>query len=78
MSKQLHEIIPQFSKMSEEEKLEVVKRIRYNKYVARPSLQKRKKKATASKKKRADTKVVNAIKGLSPEQLAKILKELGQ
>jgi len=73
MSKQLYEIVPPFLTLSREEQLIIVRRVRHNKYVAKPALAKRKKKASAPRKKKQNKQITDLLKGLSPEQIAEIV-----
>ncbi len=80
MAQQLSQLIPDFLLMTYEEKLQVIERIRYHKYISKPSYTKKKTKQTLSKKKtqkkKEDKKVKDLMKQLSPEQIAALLKEL--
>lgn len=76
MSKQLSEIIVSFSSMTEEEQLKIVQRIRHNKYVAKPALAVRKKKASAPKKKKQNKQIHDLLKGLTPAQIAKLMESM--
>ena len=51
MAQQLSQLIPDFLLMTYEEKLQVIERIRYHKYVSKPSYTKKKTKQTLAKKK---------------------------
>lgn len=75
MARQLSDIVTTFSKLSYEEKEAIVKRIRHNKYVARPALKKRQTKKKTAKKKADDKKLIDLLKGMTPEEIAKILGE---
>lgn len=76
MSRQLNEIIPPFSAMNREDQLTIVRRVRHNKYVARPALAVRKKKAAAPRKKKQDKQITNLLKGLSPADIAKLMESM--
>jgi len=73
MAKQLEDVIVPFSLLSYEEKKAIVERIRYNKYVLKPALKKRQAKKKQTKQKASDKKLVTMLKGLSPEEVSKIL-----
>lgn len=78
MSKRLTDLYTTFSELPYEEKEKIVKRIRHNKYVARPALKKRQGKKKQAKQKASDKKLIDLLKGMSPEEVAKILGEQGE
>lgn len=73
MSRQLFKIVPPFLTLSREEQMKIIRKVRHNKYVARPALAKHKKKASAPKKKKQNKQITDLLKGLSPEQIAEII-----
>jgi len=73
MSRQLSEIMPPFLSMTREEQMEIMRRVRHNKYVARPALAIRKKKVAAPRKKKQNKQITDLLKGLSPAQIAEIV-----
>lgn len=62
--------------MSEEDQLAHIKEIRRNRMTEKPSTQKRKAKAKASKQKKSANQAKSLLSKLTPEQKAKLIKEL--
>jgi len=76
MTIQIHEIILPYSKMSAEEQMELVERMRHNKYVLKPAIKRRVQKKAEQTAKRGTKKVTNMIDKLTPEQKLALLMEL--
>lgn len=76
MTKQIEQLKIPFHLLSLDAQEQVVDTVRYNKYVLRPSFQAKKKKAVRAKQKTVSTKVKNLVKGMSPEDIAKMLEAL--
>lgn len=76
MSKQLQDLLQDFTDMSEEDQLEHIRQIRKNRMEEKPSTQKRKAKTKMSQQKKAATKAKNLASQLTPEERAKLIKEL--
>lgn len=77
MARQLESFFKDFLLMDEEEQLEVIRRVRDNKYRVRPAATQ---KRTAAKKKsaRKTSKKVESLLGkLTPEQIAKLKEQHG-
>ncbi len=76
MSRQLSEIITPLSSMRREEQLELIRKVRHNKYTVRPALQVRRKKASAPKKKKQNKQITDLLKGLTPADIAKLMESM--
>lgn len=78
MTKQIENLVTPFHLLSVDEQEQITTTVRYNKYVAKPSYTAIKKKATAKTNKATGTKVKNLLKGLSQDDLAKVLAALNK
>jgi len=76
MTKQIESLITPFHLQSLDAQEQIVTTVRYNKYVARPSFQAKRKKAATAKRKTTSTKVKNLVKGMSPDQIAALVASL--
>ena len=72
MSK-LEDLVNSFSQMNPEEQLEKIRDIRRNKYVHKPALEKRKRKA----RKKSSAAAEKLLASLSEKERAAILKQFG-
>lgn len=77
MARQLESFFKDFLDMDEEEQLETVRRVRHNKYTARPAATQ--KRAAAKKKvtRKTSKKVESLLGKLTPEQIAKLKEQHG-
>ena len=76
MTIQIEAHIQRYTQMSQDEKLARVKIIRHVKYVEKPAVKVRAKKAAAPGKRRATKKVETMVNKLTPDQMLALLKEL--
>ena len=79
MTVRLEHIIKPFMLMSEDEQLDLVRKVRHNRFVVQPSKAKTATKKTerkASHKKQAGVKALLA--GMSPEERAALIAKLGE
>ena len=76
MTIQIAQIIKSYTKMSDNERLDLVKRMRHNKYVLKPALVVKKKKAAAKKARPKARKVVSLISKMTNAQKLLLLQEL--
>lgn len=82
MAKQITDIMTPWSKLTRDQKTEIVAKIRKDKYEIQPArVQPKKTSSASSKSKRvpkSNATIKQLINSLTPEQQAKLLKELGQ
>ena len=76
MTIQVEQNIKQYSKMNDNERLELVKRMRHNKYVLKPAFVKKKKAAAAKKARPRTKKVTTLMAKLTDAQKLALLQEL--
>lgn len=75
---QLSDLVKPLDQMSDDELRESLKTLRHRRSVERPALAKHKAKAEKKEAAPKMTKVKNLLAGLSPEDMANLLKQLGE
>lgn len=70
------DLIKPWTKMSYDEKLALIKKIRHNRYIAKPAKKKHVAKPVKKKKRAAKSKAAALLKSLTPEQRAAVLEAL--
>ncbi len=73
---QLHDLVKDISKMSDEELLEHVRAMRHNKYVARPAAAKRRADANKKTTRKTTSAIDKAVAKMTAEQRAELIKQL--
>lgn len=75
---QLSDLVKPIDQMSDDELKESLKALRHRRTTERPALAKHKAKAEKKEAAPKMTKVKNLLAGLSPDEMAKLLKQLGE
>ena len=73
MGKQLDALFTPVNKMTDDELIQHIAEVRRRKYIERPAAKKHVEQAEKPERKKRESKVMDLVRGLTPEQLAMLL-----